>query len=361
MRHPHARQRNTGGQDVNGYERVVAALELREPDQIPLMELYIHPKVIEGLFPGCDLLELLERMDLDGVCLMRGGRQPDAGSRPEVYVDAWGTRFGRTAEAYHPMEGPIKSMADLESYIPPDPNDRSLLAPVRKAVERFKGKRFIAFHNAPDFMPAAFLRGLPEFLMDLKENPRFAHRLLTIVNDYACTLSRRAIEAGADAVVLAGDWAFNTGPFMSPADFQEFVLPYFKRCIDVCHEAGGYAIKHSDGNLWPIIDMIVDSGVDALNPIQPDAGMDIGEVKARYGDRICLAGNINCGYTLSEAPVERVAREVKEAIRKAGPGGGYIMTSSNSLHSSVKAENYKAMVEATRMYGKYPLDMAALS
>ena len=113
--------------------------------------------------------------------------------------------------------------------------------------------------------------------------------------------------------------------------------------------------KHADGNLWPILDMTVDAGIDAINPIQPDAGMDIGEVKQKYGHRVCVSGNIDCGYTLSNAPVEQVVREVREAIRKAGPGGGYIMMSSNSLHSSVNPENYRAMVEATRKYGRYPL------
>ena len=84
-------------------------------------------------------------------------------------------------------------------------------------------------------------------------------------------------------------------------------------------------------------------------------------MKRRYGERVCVSGNIDCGYTLSEAPVAEVVREVKEAIREAGPGGGYKMMSSNSLHSSVKPENYKAMVETTRAYGTYPLRMAALS
>ena len=104
-----------------------------------------------------------------------------------------------------------------------------------------------------------------------------------------------------------------------------------------------------------------ESGIDAIHPIQPDARMDIGEVKQRYGKTVCVAGNINCGYTLSQAPVEEVVGEVKEAIRKAGPGGGYIMTSSNSLHSGVKPENYLAMVKTTQTYGKYPLNMQVLS
>jgi uroporphyrinogen decarboxylase len=338
---------------MNGRARIAAALERRAPDQVPLMELYIHPRVVEGLCPGGDLLEMVERLDLDGVCVARGALPSLDDAHPQEYVDDWGVRYGRTSEAYHPLEGPIRSEADLAHYVPPDPEDESLLTGLRQAVARFKGRRFIAFHNAPDFMPAALLRGLPQFLVDLHDNPRLAHRLLGIINDFACVLSRRAIEAGADAVVLAGDWAFNSGPFISPRTFAEFVYPCFKRCIDVCHAAGGYAIKHSDGNLWPILDLIAGSGIDALNPLEPEADMDLARVKARYGQRLCLMGNISCGYTLSEAPVAQVEREVREALRVAAPGGGYIMASSNSLHSSVKPDNYRAMVAATRRYGRY--------
>ena len=346
---------------MNGYERIRAVLELEEPDQIPLMELYIHPKVLKGLAPGCDLFEAAEQLDLDGICVMRGASVPDWENSPEIYVDQWGTRFRRTAEAYHPVEGPIKSEADLDVYVAPDPYDEMMVANIKEAAKRFKGERFIAFHISPDFFSAAFLRGFPEILMDFLDNPQLAHRVLKMVNEYYCTVARLGIEARADAVVLAGDWAGNGGPFMSPAQFREFVLPCFVKAMNTVHAAGGYAIKHSDGNLWPILDMLVDTGVNAINPIQPDAGMDIGEVKQKYGHRVCLFGNIDCGYTLSEAPVEQVIQEVKDAIRKAGPGGGYIMASSNSLHSSVKPENYRALVETTRTYGRYPLDMAALS
>ena len=89
--------------------------------------------------------------------------------------------------------------------------------------------------------------------------------------------------------------------------------------------------------------------------------MDIGEVRQRYGDGVCIIGNIDCGHTLSVAPVKQVIQEVRDTTRKAGPGGGYIIMSSDSLHSSVKPEHYRAMLEAARTYGKYPLDMAALS
>ena len=346
---------------MNGYERIKTALERKQPDQVPILELYIHPNVIKGMCPQCkDIYDLAEKFDFDGI-VVGGKHLPHHDETTEKYVfDRWGTKFARTAEAFAPVEGPIKSEADLKRYVPPNPNDPEMVAPVKEAVKRFKGKRFVVYSQRSDFMSSADVRGLPELLMDFVDNPKLAHGVLTMINEFYCTVARRAVEAGADAVVLADDWAFKSGPFMSPAHFKEFVLPYFTRAVKTVKDAGAYAIKHSDGNLWPILDMTIGAGIDAINPIEPVAGMDIGEVKKKYGKRVCLAGNIDCGPVLSTEPVERVVKDVKEAIRKAGPGGGYIMMSSNSLHSSVNPKNYMAMIEATRKYGKYPLDMRAL-
>ena len=118
---------------------------------------------------------------------------------------------------------------------------------------------------------------------------------------------------------------------------------------------GAYVIKHSDGNLWPILDMIVETGIDGINPIEPAAGMDIGEVKARYGDRVAVIGNIDCGALLSWGTQDEVREAVRRCIAVAAPGGGHILSSSDSIHSSVKPENYLTMVEAGKEYGVYPL------
>jgi uroporphyrinogen decarboxylase len=83
--------------------------------------------------------------------------------------------------------------------------------------------------------------------------------------------------------------------------------------------------------------------------------MDIGEVKRRYGKQVCLIGNIDCAHVLSEASTEKVKIAVRECIQKAAPGGGFILSSSNAIHSSVKPENYRTMIEAARTYGQYPI------
>jgi uroporphyrinogen decarboxylase len=139
------------------------------------------------------------------------------------------------------------------------------------------------------------------------------------------------------------------------------VLPYFEKMVRLCKDNGVYVIKHCDGNIWPALEMTVNTGIDGINPIEPAAGMDIGEVKQKYGDRVCLMGNIDCGNLLWRGSVDEVVRTVKDTIRKAAPGGGYALMSSNSITSVVRPENLRAMWETTWEFGTYPLNMDALA
>jgi uroporphyrinogen-III decarboxylase len=174
----------------------------------------------------------------------------------------------------------------------------------------------------------------------------------TVVNEWGVTLG-----------VTEEHLAPIDGPIKTLGDAQKYIAPdpnashRLARVVQAVHEEGAFCVKHSDGNLWPILDMIIETGVDAINPLEPVAGMDIAEVKRRYGDRVCLIGNIDCGELLSRGTPEQVTRTVRDTIRQAAPGGGYIMSSSNTIHSSVKSENYQAMIDATHLYGTYPLTL----
>jgi uroporphyrinogen decarboxylase len=116
---------------------------------------------------------------------------------------------------------------------------------------------------------------------------------------------------------------------------------------------GAYVIKHTDGNITPILDMFVDAGIDGLHPLDPEAGMDIAAVKELYVGRICVIGNIDTGRLLSESSPRDVDTEVKRIIQSVAPGGGYIISSANSIHVKVRPENYEAMLRAARKYGNY--------
>jgi uroporphyrinogen decarboxylase len=140
---------------------------------------------------------------------------------------------------------------------------------------------------------------------------------------------------------------------MSPGHFREFFLPGIKRIIERTHQLGGYFMKHTDGNIWSLIEMLVEAGIDIIHPLEPIAGMDLGKVKQEYGDRVCIMGNVDCSYLLPFGTEKQIETEVKDCLRKAARGGGYILGSSNSIHSGVKPENFIAMVEAAKQHGTY--------
>ena len=106
-----------------------------------------------------------------------------------------------------------------------------------------------------------------------------------------------------------------------------------------------------------VLDLIIDSGIDCLDPIDPVAGMDIAMIKAKYGDKIAIKGNVDCAETLTFGSVDDVIKETLDVIRKTADGGAFILSSSNSIHSAVKPENYLAMVNTIRAYGKYPIKL----
>ena len=202
-------------------------------------------------------------------------------------------------------------------------------------------------------MWSAYLMHIQELLMKFLIEPDLVHRVMDMVLDVNIRIARNAVRAGADIITLGDDYADNKGPMFSPDIFKEFIAPRLKKMVDAVHEAGAKVCKHSDGNLWKIIDSMVETGFDALNPIEPLAGMDIGEVKAQFGDRICLIGNIDCGHLLPLGTCQEVEAAVKDCITKAAQGGGLILSSSNSIHSSVNPENYLAMIQAVKKWEKY--------
>jgi uroporphyrinogen decarboxylase len=343
-------------------ERVFRALELGQPDRVPLFETVIDEKVIQGVCPGGDYYEFNDRIGLDVVGLNRSSwpkeRITFIDAERRLFKDHWGVVRGvGTESSPYPVEPAIKSRADLERYSPPDPDDPAILGHLHEVVARYKGVKPIIWTGRDAYFDPAHLRGVEDFLMDFIRDPEFAHEVIDLCLEFDLRLTRNAIAAGVDIVVLGDDYADNRGPMMSPEHFREFILPGLRRAIADAHDAGAYVVKHSDGYIWPILDMIVDAGPDAINPIEPAAGMDIGAVKAAYGHRVCLIGNIDCGRLLSHGTPEEVRRAVRECIAAAGPGGGFILASSNSIHSSVRPENYVAMAEACREFGSYPLSL----
>ena len=157
---------------------------------------------------------------------------------------------------------------------------------------------------------------------------------------------------GLDGFALCADYCFNTGPFLPPAWFDDFVTPYLHRLVRGYRDQGWYVIKHTDGNIMPILDRLVDAGPHALHSLDPQGGVDIAAVKRLVGDRVCLIGNVNCGL-LDSGTQEEVVASARYALRSGMPGGGYIFSTSNCIYTGMRLARYQLILDVLRREGVY--------
>jgi uroporphyrinogen decarboxylase len=157
---------------------------------------------------------------------------------------------------------------------------------------------------------------------------------------------------GLDGLALCSDYCFNVGPFLSPRLFSIFVTPYLARLTRAYRDMGLYVIKHTDGNIMPIVDQLAQTQPHALHSIDPQAGVDLAEIKRRYGDQLCLIGNVNCGL-LDTGTDDEVAGSVRYALQNGMPGGGYIFSTSNCVYTGMRLARYEFMLNLWRKEGNY--------
>ena len=155
-----------------------------------------------------------------------------------------------------------------------------------------------------------------------------------------------------DGVNLNKDYCFNTGPFFSPELFSEFVTPYLTELISGYRSLGIYVIKHTDGNIMPILDQLVAAKPDALQSLDPQGGVDIAEVKRRIGDRVCLIGNVNCGL-IDTGTDEEYLESARYAMEQGMPGYGYIFSTSNCIYTGMLLERYRKILKLWEEIGNY--------
>jgi len=155
-----------------------------------------------------------------------------------------------------------------------------------------------------------------------------------------------------DGFALCSDYCFNDGPFLSPTMFDEFVTPYLARLIAGYRRMGFHVIKHTDGNIMPILDSLVSAAPHALHSLDPQGHVDIAEVKRLVGKQVCLIGNVNCGL-LDTGSDEQAIASARYALRSGMPGGGYVFSTSNCIYTGMALDRYELMLDVWRREGNY--------
>ena len=359
---------------MNGKERILTALELKEPDCVPL---YVHgineapiigigKHLTDGLPEPQDfrlmnegerlklvdtLFRIHEYFDIDGITSFEIGHEALV---DEQHVrDGFGVVYKLSEHGIPvPVGHPVKDLDELKKYSPPQPRKEDL-GLLNMAVERFKGQKATFWLMRGIFVRSWRLIGMTNYMMHVYTDPEFLHMLARMMLDYSLAQLELLAEAGLDVLVIEDDIATNQGPLISVEHFSEYINHYNRQIVASARQKGLKVVRHSDGNLWPLMDLLLESGYHGLNPLEPQADMDMKKVKECCGDKICLLGNIDCVDLLPKGTPEEVEQAVIRTIEDGAAGGGLIICSSNSLHQGVNPENCIRMFESVRKHGKY--------
>jgi len=348
---------------MSGQERVLAVIKRQEPDRVPTFEIVIDDSVVKSMVgEDASYEDFLELFDLDAVMCNPICRREPAGNG--ALKDEWGVTRRICADGYAMAwdeHAPIKEWADLEVWQPPDPYAAFRYDTIKQQIKRFKGKKSIVLRVRDVTSNPRDLMGYVEMLMNCAECPDLVSALVEKCVDHSIAVIQVAAELGAEIVSTGDDIADSKSTLFSPQMYESLFVPHLGRLIQAIHGCGLYHWKHTDGNIMDVMDMLIEAGIDGIEPIDPLGGMDLATVKERWGDRIAIKGNVDCVDLLTEGTEEDVVESVKECIRVAGPGGGYVCASSNSIHSGVRPDLYRAMLDAVHEYGVYPLEMDKLA
>jgi uroporphyrinogen-III decarboxylase len=200
--------------------------------------------------------------------------------------------------------------------------------------------------------PAMLSLGLETFSLALYDNRRFVETVMDIYFGWTQVMVEHVCQMGFDAIVSTDDLAFKTQPFFSPKIFREMVVPRYKRVVEKISIPW---FIHSDGNIEPLLEDFLALGICGVHPNEKGA-MDIRQIKKKYGDQVCLLGNVDLNL-LAAGTWQEVDAEVRGLIRDVAPGGGYIVTSGNSLAGYLKPENVLVLSRAVLKYGRYPISV----
>ena len=340
---------------MTSQERVLTALRREEPDRVPYCELGVDRSLAQRLMgwgaPATQASNLeANAYTVEEAKALAAFLKLDNLSyvlRAPVYARKEAGRDGRLFYG----EGLIKTEADLDQLELPDPYDDALYAGAA-AFLRQKADYSAWFVTRIGIFPTMLSLGTENFCLALYDRPAFVELVLDRYVDWIVAVAERVCRMGFDVFASTDDMAFNTDPFFSPAVFRSLVLPRYRR---VAEKITLPWIIHSDGNILPFVDDLISVGVIGLHPNEKGA-MDIRQVKRTYGNKVCVLGNVDLNL-LGMGDPETVDREVHDLIRDVGPGGGYIVTSGNSLAGYLLPDNVTALSRAVEKYGRYPISL----
>jgi len=358
-------------------ERMIATLNHEKPDRVPI-QLGCRPEVMEALRKHYkvdtdqQVAEILQAdlfrnvkvrtrfAEFERRLAEQGGERVIRHDE-RTFEDAWGVveRTGADGKYLEWVSGPFVDNDDLDAF--PWPGEADILAdpdlPARVTALKNEGFWVTGSGSVHPFKQAWRMRGFENFLCDYVANPEWVEAIYERLCNYDVAVCRVLASAGVDMICFWGDVAMQDRMIVPPERWRSLDKPVWKRIIDETRKVNPQVrfFFHSDGDVRPIIDDIIEVGFDILNPLQPEC-LNPALVKARWGDRITLDGGGSVQRTLPFGTLEDVRREVDFLMRTCAYDGGYIFRASNVVQFGGPIENVVAFYELARDY-----DLSALT
>ncbi len=365
---------------MNSRERVLRALRRDGlPDRVPLQFDLSRP-LLEAFSQKLDIpigwqpnyYEDLKyrtsgneiRVAMGSDCVLVGGGVP-AGFEPEqtddgCIVNEFGMKMRMGLAWYDVVEGPLEQASTVQEVrdLPfPDPADEARFADARRYIDRYRGEYFIIGDvELTMFEMAWHMTGLQKFMTDMAMGEPYIEALLDRTMEFSIAIGRRLVELGVDGIWTGDDFGAQNGMMISPDMWRRLFKP---RMAEVFRQFRAInpdvvVMYHCDGAIAPILDDLIEIGLDVFNPVQPNVpGHEPHELKARFGDRLSFWGAIDQQHLLPNGSPEEIDADVRAKIEALGSGGGYMVAPAHILQGDTPVENVEAFIEAVRRHGVY--------
>ena len=382
---------------LSSRERVMMAIEHKKPDQVPLIfgadlttgiQARVYQQLKASLNIECDDRYLydwheLGAIDPDESVLQRLGsdsrgvhdRFPKSTyernrlrAPHSPHIDDWGVGSPEVSPgSFYPGIHPLKNattVEDIENYkFWPDMQDPDRVQGVAERAAKLADENQYAIFGSPWLMfpleRATQLQGMETCFMTLAQNPDFAVALLNHISGLCKTHMANFLNAAGDnldIVVIGDDLGTQESLLISPRMYRKLIKPIHADYISfIKMHTRAKIYFHTDGDVFPLLDDLVEIGVDILNPIQTSAGRmsDIKTLKQRFGSQLTFCGGVDTQRLLPSGTPGEIRDEIKRLIEILGPDGGYLLASVHSITNDVPAENILAMTDAVKEFGKY--------
>lgn len=287
-------------------ERVIEVIEHRTPDRMPVYG-WVKANLEEEITEAFGSVEAFEdKYEFDYAHLFGG---------PHPY---WGDFLDDLKERKDAIEP-----ADMLDYPFPDVDDEDAYQGLVDAVRHHKGERgrFVYVQTPGIFEILNGVFGIENHLMYLALYPDDLSEVYRRQAEWNRRFALNCLEIGIDMIHVSDDWGAQRGPMFSPETWRRMIKPYHATTARAVREAGGYLSLHSDGNIEPLVDEVIEMGYQVVHPWQESAGMDLEVFKRQYSDRLTVMGGLDVQTTVGFGDLERLEAEIERVVRMFRDGG----------------------------------------